>query len=122
MKLFINIVVAGGRDFQDKELLYRTLDDYLLIFPYDVTIIAGGASGADSLAMEYARDRDILFKEFPAKWSKYGKRAGPIRNEEMARFGDILFAFWDGESRGTKNMIDLAYKYMEKENIHIIHY
>ena len=34
--------------------------------------------------------------------------AGPLRNEKMARVADALIAFWDGKSRGTKNMIDLA--------------
>ena len=45
---------------------------------------------------------------FPADWDKYGKRAGYLRNVQMAEYADALLAFWDGESRGTKNMIDEA--------------
>ena len=48
---------------------------------------------------------------FPADWDKYGKAAGYKRNGEMARNADALIAFWDGKSRGTKHMIDLAKKY-----------
>ncbi|WP_197026348.1 hypothetical protein [Polaribacter sp. Hel_I_88] len=45
---------------------------------------------------------------FPAEWNKFGKAAGPVRNKEMAIYADALIAFWDGKSRGTKNMIQLA--------------
>ena len=45
---------------------------------------------------------------FPADWKKYGKSAGYVRNSEMAEVAESLIAFWDGKSRGTKNMIDIA--------------
>ena len=54
---------------------------------------------------------------FPADWDKYGKAAGFIRNEQMAQNADALVVFWDGKSRGTKNMIELAAKYKLKVRI-----
>lgn len=59
----------------------------------------------------YGRERNYSIDYFPAEWDRYGKRAGYIRNEEMAKHADALVAFWDGKSRGTKHMIDTARKY-----------
>ena len=69
---------------------------------------------------------NILLKKFPANWDLYGKRAGYIRNEQMAKYAmsdnsyGVLIAFWDGKSRGIKHMIDLANKYGLE--IHIVNY
>ena len=46
--------------------------------------------------------------KFPADWNRFGRTAGPKRNKQMANYANTLVAFWDGKSRGTKNMIDLA--------------
>ena len=56
----------------------------------------------------YAADHNLQCELFPADWEHHGKAAGPIRNAEMAEVADALIAFWDGQSRGTKSMIDLA--------------
>lgn len=56
----------------------------------------------------YARERGFQLRRFPADWEQYGKSAGHIRNAKMADNADALIAFWDGESKGTKNMIDNA--------------
>lgn len=77
----------------------------------DVTwFVHGGASyGTDYNARFYIernnelRDKQLIFW---ADWKTYDRAAGPIRNKEMAEFGDFLLAFWDGKSTGTKNMID----------------
>lgn len=76
----------------------------------DVVIISGYASGADALGERYAQERGSLLETFPADWKVHGKAAGPIRNTKMAEVADALIAFWDGKSRGTKNMIDTATK------------
>lgn len=112
----MNIIVAGGRDFKDYNLLRQKLND-LLKDINDVVIISGKANGADSLGEQYGRENNIAIKEFPAKWDLYGKSAGYMRNEEMAKIGDMLIAFWDGKSKGTKHMIDLAKKYNLKTEI-----
>lgn len=71
-------------------------------------MVSGGASGVDLYGEKWARKNDIPIKRFPADWAKYGKRAGLIRNVEMANYADGLIAIWDGQSRGTKHMIDVA--------------
>jgi len=107
------IIVAGGRDFCDKEFFDRNLDALVAEF-VDVEIVSGHASGADKLAEEYAKRLGLALKIFPADWKKYGRAAGPIRNREMLTYileaKPIVVAFWDGQSKGTKNMIEQARK------------
>jgi hypothetical protein len=73
-------------------------------------IVSGTASGPDTNAIFLARERNIPVKKFPADWNIYGKRAGPLRNEAMAKYADGLLALWDGKSRGTQHMIDTMRK------------
>ncbi|MDR3135180.1 MAG: DUF2493 domain-containing protein [Deltaproteobacteria bacterium] len=70
-------------------------------------IVSGLAKGVDTLAIEYANKRGIGLKMFPADWKRFGRSAGPRRNEEMARYADYGVAVWDGLSHGTKHMIRL---------------
>lgn len=76
----------------------------------NVTIISGGATGADALGEQFAKANNLELIVVPANWEKYGRAAGPKRNAEMAEMIDALIAFWDGKSRGTKNMIETAEK------------
>lgn len=69
-------------------------------------VVSGMARGVDSLAVRWASANNIPVMPFPANWDEYKKAAGPIRNKQMADYADELLAVWDGESRGTKNMID----------------
>jgi hypothetical protein len=103
------VIVAGSRGFNDLALLSSRLD-FLLQYKQHacIVIVSGTARGADSLGEEYARSRNYLIDQHPADWERYGKRAGYIRNEEMARNADALVAFWDGKSRGTGHMIEIA--------------
>ena len=123
----MKVIIAGGRKFKDYELVKETLDKFKK--ENNITeIVSGKANGADSLGEKYAKDHDIIIKEFPAKWNdiegklpkevifnafgkKYWINAGFRRNEEMAEYADCLIAFWDKQSNGTKNMISLAKKY-----------
>jgi hypothetical protein len=68
----------------------------------------------------YANENNIKIIEFPADWEKFGKKAGYIRNEEMAKYSDSCIVFWDGKSKGTKHMIELAKKY--NLNLKIVKY
>lgn len=108
----LRIIIAGGRDFADYELVKNTLDKYLKDIKGEVVIISGTARGADQLGERYAKENNLMVKRFPADWDRYGKSAGPIRNDQMAKYASetkgVLFAFWDGKSRGTKNMIETA--------------
>ena len=71
-------------------------------------ILSGAYKGADLLGERYAAERNYPIKQFPANWSRYGKSAGYKRNNEMALYADVLIAFWNGKSKGTKHMIELA--------------
>lgn len=103
------VIIAGGRNFSDYELLKERCDFFLKekLQNCHVIIISGHASGADSLGERYAQEHGLQCELHPADWSQ-GRKAGPIRNAEMASVADALIAFWDGQSRGTKSMIELA--------------
>lgn len=124
----MRIIVAGGRDFDDYELLKHTLKKYLeeldIVDLSQIVIISGAARGADTLGEHFAYDYEISVHRFPAKWDELGRRAGWVRNAEMAKYAaekhGVLFAFWDGKSRGTKNMIDLANRYGLE--VHVVDY
>lgn len=102
----MKIIIAGGRDFNDYAKLESSMFD---CFDGDsVHIISGNARGADRLGEAWARARNIPVTIMPAEWDKYGKSAGYRRNQDMAKKADAVIAFWDGASRGTKHMIDIA--------------
>jgi hypothetical protein len=71
-------------------------------------VLSGGARGADYLGELWAKENGVPLEIYPAHWAMHGKAAGPIRNREMARHAEALIALWDGKSRGTKDMIDVA--------------
>jgi len=111
-------IIAGSRTIKDFKVLKRAVEQS----DFNVTeIISGGAYGADKLGEDYAKMADIDLTVFHANWRKYGKSAGYRRNERMAVYASNdkskrggLIALWDGESRGTKNMIELAELYKLK--------
>ena len=102
------LIVAGGRDFNDTSLLVKELESLVNgeLADYEVTLVSGMAKGADLMAYNYAVSHGYEVVCFPADWDNLGKRAGFVRNETMARAADGLIAFWDGQSRGTKHMIE----------------
>ena len=103
----IKVIIAGGRNFDDFNRLCQVCDEFLQD-QNKVEIVSGAYKGADLLGERYAAERNHPIKQFPANWRRYGKSAGLKRNAEMAAYADELIAFWDGESKGTKNMFDLA--------------
>lgn len=117
----VRVIVAGGRDFSDYNLLKEKLDFYLanaVKKGHIIEIVSETARGADKLGERYAKEKNYKLAYFPADWN-IGKRAGYIRNAQMADYaskGDgALIAFWDGSSKGTKHMIDLA----KEKDLHI---
>jgi len=106
-----SIAIVGGRNFCDYNILLDTIDQFfpnMLDNYLDYTIVSGGANGADRLAEKFADHKQIKIRIFYANWDRYGKSAGFKRNIEIVNVSDMVIAFWDGKSRGTKNTIDLA--------------
>lgn len=104
------LVIAGSRDFDDYALLSKAVDKHLgdKVDDTKIIIISGTAPGADQLGERYAKERGYKLECYPADWGHYGKAAGPVRNMNMANVADGVIVFWDGESSGTKNMIETA--------------
>lgn len=102
----MRVIVAGSRNFMVKDFVYKKLDEILEQYK-NIEIVEGGARGVDYLAKQYAIEKNIPYKEFPANWNLYGRSAGILRNKDMASYSDVLIAFYNG-SRGTSNMIKEA--------------
>lgn len=102
----MKIAIIGSRTFNDYQFLKETLSEYKDI---DI-IVSGGATGADSLSERYAKENNIQTLIFKPNWDKYGKRAGYLRNIEIVDNSDLVIAFWDGKSQGTKHSLQYAKK------------
>ena len=121
----VRIIIAGGRDFDDYQMLekevFRVIRETFGAIPRSsIEFISGGANGADKLGERMAAKYGFIRHRIPAKWDVYGKRAGFIRNVEMAMYAKgnpdedvipLVIAFWDGNSKGTKHMIETAEKH-----------
>lgn len=107
LRLKMIVLVCGGRDFENREWLYRILDT--IHQERNITLVVhGGAVGADFLAGQWADDRFISKQVFKANWRVYGKQAGPIRNQRMIdeQRPDLVVAFPGGV--GTADMTKRA--------------
>lgn len=120
----MKVIVAGSRTFNNFELLEKSLMEVFKqkgLHRADVEIVSGTARGADQLGEKFAQKYGLKLTRFPANWDEHGKKAGILRNIEMAEYAKddgLLFAFWDGISRGTKHMITTSEKYgIEVHNI-----
>lgn len=110
-------IIAGSRNFGNIKLAYDTLAEYK---DQIKVVICGEAKGADTIGRQWAEENNIPIRSYPADWQKYGQAAGYVRNKQMGDTADMLIAFWDGTSPGTKHMID----YMNElgKEVHIIRY
>lgn len=118
------IIICGTRDFTNWELLQRKMDLFTF-WMEDVEVVSGGQrkkigynqwAGADFFGEWWGQRNWYKCTIFHADWETHGKAAGPIRNEEMAKYvaengGGHCVAFWDGSSTGTWHMIDTARRY-----------
>lgn len=95
-------IIAGSRKFH---YMYK-LEEVILKSGFDITeVVCGLSRGVDELGWIWATANNIPIKEFPAEWGKYGRAAGPIRNEQMAEYGDALICLMYEDSRGSANMV-----------------
>lgn len=102
----MRVLITGGRDFADRDLLVRTLDRLHETLKFTL-LIHGDAKGADRLAGEWAVERHVQVLACPANWKKYGRGAGPMRNRQMLeKKPDLLIAFPGG--KGTADMVQVA--------------
>lgn len=111
------VIIAGSRDMADYGTAKKAIAAALAeIGGNQVRIVSGHCRGADLMGERYARENGLELAVFPAEWNIYGRRAGFVRNTQMADFASeegnegVLIAFWDGQSRGTKMMIGIAQK------------
>lgn len=132
------ILIAGSRGFSpySKPLRFPTIETNLELASlilgrmfaeqmknFDITVVAGGARGADDVGRLWAGNNSFAYKEFKANWDLYGKGAGFIRNDEMYKFlsekeNKCAVLFWDGQSHGTAD----NFKRAEKYNVELICY
>jgi hypothetical protein len=110
----MKIIVAGSREVTDYNIVRQAFihSGFWRQYRTDIEVISGTARGVDRLGEEFAERNGLRVHRFPADWDKYGKAAGHIRNKEMGKFAKAhdgrLLAIWDGNSLGTKQMIDFA--------------
>ena len=116
----IRIIVAGSRNFTDTEYVHAKLDEFISSLQEGgndidkIVFVSGCCRGVDAAGEAYANLNGYELMRFPANWGKYGRGAGPIRNEEMVSYVSTpgvkgyLVAFWDGKSSGTRSVIGLA--------------
>lgn len=108
-------LVAGSRTFNDYDRFKSVMDEKLPAKEH-ITIVSGGAKGADALAERYAKEKGYQLVVIKADWDTYGKRAGYLRNEEMHKYisaheNRMCICFWDGSSKGTQHNFGLSEKY-----------
>jgi hypothetical protein len=102
----VRCIIAGSRTATKQQV-----KDALAACPFTAaitTVVSGTARGADTFGEEWAAWAKKAVVRYPADWDRYGKRAGYVRNQHMAENAEALLAVWDGASRGTGHMIDLA--------------
>lgn len=111
----MRVIVTGSREWSDPNAARKLISDrlYRLVIEtgeYPV-IVHGAARGADRFAEQEAQKAGLLVEAHPADWERHGKSAGFIRNAEMINLGaDLVLAFWNGKSNGTKHTVELAEK------------
>ncbi len=111
--MIYRVVIGGCRNFNNYTYFKKYVDIYLTNIKIyaDIVILSGHCTGTDSMAERYAKENNYSLEVHPAQWHKFGRSAGPMRNKQMVQQCDFVIAFWDGISKGTKNLIDNATKF-----------
>ena len=103
-------IIAGSRTITNYEFFKKIMDQ--CPWKSEITeVVTGKCKGVDTLGERWADEKGLPKKPFPADWNKFGDAAGPIRNEEMAKYADAAIIIHREGSRGTQNMKDLADQY-----------
>ena len=104
----MKVIIAGSRTIEDKRVFLDAIHSAHSEGIEITEVVEGGAQGVDRMARGWAILTGRTLKTFNADWKRYGKKAGPLRNQEMADYAQALIAIWDGKSRGTADMIKRA--------------
>lgn len=100
-------IIAGSREGFSIEDVYKALDESNFRIG---EVVSGGARGVDRFGEQWAKENDVPIKQFIPDWDGLGKKAGHVRNRDMGDYAEALIALWDGQSKGTKGMIEYAEK------------
>jgi len=98
----MKVIVAGSRTILNKDTVRKAVRNSGFLV---TEVVSGKAQGVDRLGEELAVEEGWPIVQFPADWNEDGRSAGPLRNSRMASYADALVAVWDGQSRGTQDMI-----------------
>ncbi len=99
------VAVGGSRTIDSYELIKSALDS--LLVEGDI-VLSGNAPGADRFGERYAEETGLESKIIPSEWDKHGLKATMMRNEVILKASDFVICFWDGESQGTRHMLEIA--------------
>ena len=106
----MKVIIAGSRGIHDYQLVKKVIESSR----FKITeIVCGEAKGVDALGRQYAEEKMLDIASFPVTsedWNEKGKKAGFLRNQDMADHADGLIAIWDGVSNGTRHMINIMKK------------
>lgn len=100
-------IIAGSRSILSYQKMLEAVRESQFFIS---EVVSGGAKGVDQLGEKYAQEYHLPLKRFLPDWTRFGKRAGILRNTEMGNYAEALIALWDGNSRGTQHMIEYAKK------------
>ena len=106
----MKLAIVGGRDYKDYDKFKRVVDNFIEEYGTPSEIVSGGASGVDTMAVLYARENGIILTEFKPDWTKYGKKAGILRNTDIVEGSTHVLALPTEKSVGTYDSINKAKK------------
>lgn len=115
----MKLAIAGSRNFNDFAFLELKINELRKQYAID-SLISGGAKGADLLAEQYAAKYHLAIECVLPDWKMHSHGAGHRRNEIIVQKCDLLIAFWDGKSKGTKHIIEYAQK--QNKQVYIFNY
>lgn len=103
----IKLGIVGSRSFTDYDKLRYWMDNLFTALPVN-TVVSGGASGADTLARQYAKDNGLKLIEYQKQHKIYGAKAGVQQVFDIVQASNIILCFWDGRDKRSKMILDYA--------------